>query len=203
MKRRNIRKRAIMKRLKKEDRLPKDTARLIKKANARLDALKRRFRSGTWASKKLKIRLSHKRMKFWTKKGRIKIPKNASRTQLIALNKAINQFLESKTSTTKGIKSIRKEQIERLYNEYHIENDDFTYEDAEDFYDMYGDQDFNYFAEKIGSSETQALIFDSIANNDNQMDFLLRLGLYGDINDVDVKRKTTRLYNKFIKNRNI
>ena len=198
MKRRQVRKHAISKRLKEDNRLESDTIKLIRKANQRLKTLDRKFKSGTWASKNLKTRLSQKKIKLWSKKGRIKIPKNATRTQLLGVNKAIKQFLSSQTSTIKGINKVREHQIELIQERYKIDNEDFTYEDAEDLYELYGDNDFNYYAEKIGSSAMQELIMDSIDNGDSEDDFLVRLGLYVDLNDQDMASKARRLYNKFI-----
>ena len=192
------RKHAISKRLKEDNRLESDTIKLIRKANQRLKTLDRKFKSGTWASKNLKTRLSQKKIKLWSKKGRIKIPKNATRTQLLGVNKAIKQFLSSQTSTIKGINKVREHQIELIQERYKIDNEDFTYEDAEDLYELYGDNDFNYYAEKIGSSAMQELIMDSIDNGDSEDDFLVRLGLYVDLNDQDMASKARRLYNKFI-----
>ena len=65
-------------------------------------------------------------------------------------------------------------------------DDEFTEEDAEDFYDMFGDNDFAYFADKIGASKLQEIIYDAIRNNDSEDDFISRLELYIEINDLDI-----------------
>lgn len=198
---RQARKKSITRKIStKQDnqRLEKETRKMINKANARLDSLQRRYKSGTWASKKLANRLSTNKMKMWSKSGKIKLGKNPTKQQLIAVNKAINQFLSSQTSTKKGIQAVKRKQIESIRLRRSIEDEDFTEEDAEDFYDMFGDNDFNYFAEKIGASKLQEIIYDAIKEDDSENDFLSRLELYIELNDLDIREKAIRLYNKYV-----
>ena len=178
--------------------LERETRKLVSKANARLDSLQRRYRSGTWASKKLANRLSSNKMRMWTKKGKIKIGKNPTKAQMIGLNKAINQFLQSQTSTKRGIQEVKRKQIESIRLRRSVEDDEFTEEDAEDFFDMFGDNDFAYFADKIGASKLQEIIYDAIRANDSEDDFLDRLELYIKLNDLDIREKAIRLYNKYV-----
>lgn len=177
--------------------LEKETRKLVNKANARLDSLQRRYKSGTWASKKLANRLSQNKVDMW-KNGRIRLPKNPNKTQLTAVNKAVNQFLRSKTSTKKGIQEVRRKQIESIKLRRSIEDEDFTDEDAEDFYEMFGEDDFQYFADKIGASKLQEIIYDAIREDDSEDDFLSRLELYIKLNDLDIREKAIRLYNKYV-----
>lgn len=177
--------------------LEKETRRLVNKANARLDSLQRRYKSGTWASKKLANRLSANKMKMWSK-GKIKLGKNPTKAQMIGLNKAINQFLQSQTSTKRGIQEVKRKQIESIRLRRSVEDEEFTEEDAEDFYDMFGDNDFAYFADKIGASKLQEIIYDAIKANDSEDNFLDRLELYIELNDLDIREKAIRLYNKYV-----
>ena len=82
--------------VKKKDNLQSETEKLVKRANARLDSLQRRFKKGSWASRKLMNRLDNQQLKMWNKKtGKIKMKKNLNKTQMIALNKATRNFLNS------------------------------------------------------------------------------------------------------------
>ena len=180
------------------ERLERETRKLVSKANARLDSLQRRYKSGTYASKKLANRLDTSQLKAWSKSGKIKIRKNATKTQLLAINKATTQFLNSKTSTKKGISHFKKEQIENIKLRRSIDDEDFTEEDAEDFFDMFGDNDFDFFASKIGASTLQEIIYDAIREGDSEDDFISRLELYIEINDLDIREKAIRLYNKYV-----
>lgn len=199
--RRQARKKRITRRLsttKDSQRLERETRKLVSKANARLDSLGRRYKSGTWASKKLANRLSSNKMNMWSKQGKIKLGKNPTKAQMIGLNKAINQFLQSQTSTKKGIQEVKRKQIESIRLRRSVEDEEFTEEDAEDFYDMFGDNDFAYFADKIGASKLQEIIYDAIRANDSEDSFLDRLELYIELNDLDIREKAIRLYNKYV-----
>ena len=177
--------------------LEKETRKLVSKANARLDSLQRRYKSGTWASKKLANRLSSNKLNMWTKKGKIKTGKNLTKAQLIGLNKAINQFLNSQTSTKKGISTWKKNQVESIKLN-RSDDPDFTEEDAEDFFEMFGDNDFDFFASKIGASTLQEIIYDAMRENDSEDEFVARLSLYIEINDLDIREKAIRLYEKYV-----
>lgn len=180
--------------------LEKETRKLVNKANARLDSLQRRYRSGTWATKKLANRLSSNKMKMWSKNGKIKIGKNLTKSQMIGLNKAINQFLSSATSTKKGIKSVREKTIESLRGTLSDDIEEMSYEDAEKFYEMFGNNDFQTLADKIGSSALQACIEDAIESGDSEQDFIKRLEWYGGVsmNDLDMREAAQRLYEKYV-----
>lgn len=192
----SIAKKRVSRRRGKVD-LEKETRKLVRKANARLDSLQRRYRSGTWASKRLANRLSQNKVDMW-KNGKIKLVKNPTKAQMIGLNKAINQFLQSQTSTKRGIQEVKRKQIESIRLRRSVEDEDFTEEDAEDFYDMFGDNDFAYFSDKIGASKLQEIIYDAIKANDSEDNFLDRLELYIELNDLDIREEAIRLYNKYV-----
>ena len=198
---RQARKKSLTKKLSTRtdtQKLERETRKLVSKANARLDSLQRRYRSGTWASKKLANRLTSNKLRMWTKQGKIRLGKNLTKAQLIGLNKAVNQFLQSQTSTKRGIQEVKRKQIESIRLRRSVEDDEFTEEDAEDFYDMFGDNDFAYFADKIGASKLQEIIYDAIKANDDEDDFLSRLELYIELNDLDIREKAIRLYKKYV-----
>lgn len=191
------------KRLTKEDlrqRKYKEVKKLSKKANQRLNSLERRVKSGTWASKKLKNRLSTKRLNSWNNIGRISIKKNLSITDLKMIEKAINQFFESATSTKRGIENAKdrvKESIKTTLNESGF---DLSDEDAEVFYSMLEDDDFNYFADKVGASTMWAIMDDAIEYNESETKFINRIERYiVTVNDLDTLDKVKRMYSKYIK----
>ena len=198
---RQARKKSLTKRLTTSTdtkRLEKETRKLVNKANARLDSLQRRYKSGTWATKNLANRLSSGKVKMWTRKGKIKLGKKPSKQQLIAVNKAISQFLNSQTSTKKGIADVKRKQIAAIKRRRNIEDEDFTEQDAEDFYEMFGEDTFRYFADKIGDSLLQQIIYDAIREKDSEDDFIDRLSQYIEINDLDIREKAIRLYEKYV-----
>lgn len=200
---RQARKRSLTKRIstgQQTDRLEKETRKLVNKANARLDSLQRRYKSGTWATKKLANRLSSNKLRMWSKGGKIKLGKNPSKAQLLAVNKAATQFLNSATSTKKGIKATRQKTIESLRGTLSSDVEEMSYEDAEKFYEMFGESNFQTLADKIGSSALQACIEDAIEQGDSQDDFIKRLEWYGGVsmNDLDMRDAAQKLYEKYV-----
>ena len=200
---RQARKKSITRRLsttKDSQRLERETRKLVNKANARLDSLQRRYKSGTWASKKLANRLSSNKMNMWSKQGKIKLGKNPSKQQLIAINKAVNQFLQSQTSTKKGISKTRQKTIESLRGTLSTEDNEMSYEDAEKFYEMFGEDNFSNIADKIGASALQAVIEDAIEENDSSNDFMKRLETYAGLsmNDLDLRESARVLFEKYV-----
>lgn len=200
---RQARKKSLTKKLSTRtdtQRLERETRKLVSKANARLDSLQRRYRSGTWATKKLSNRLSSNKMRMWSRGGKIKLGKNPTKQQLLAVNKAVNQFLESQTSTKKGISRTRQKTIESLRSSLSTEDKELSYEDAEKFYEMFGEDNFSNIADKIGASALQAVIEDAIEENDSSNDFIKRIEMYAGLsmNDLDIRESASKLYEKYV-----
>lgn len=176
-----------------------DTRKLVDKANRRLKGLNNAGYKGTWASKKLINRIDTKVLNAWSKQGKIKLSRNLTNTQIKAIQKATDQFLKSKTSTIKGIRETEDSTIKSIQATLSDEKRGLvTREDAEFYYDMFGNDDFDYFAEKIGASTLWQLIDEAIENNDSEDDWISRLGRYITLNDLDVRERAIRLYNKYI-----
>lgn len=184
---------------KERAKLMAETRKLVSDANRRLKGLNQAGYKGTWASKKLANRIDTKLLKAWSKQGKIKLSRTLTNTQLKAIQKATDQFLKSKTSTIKGIRETEDSTIKSIQATLSDEKRGLvTREDAEFYYDMFGNDDFNYFAEKIGASTLWQLIDDAIENNDSEDDWINRLGRYITLNDLDVRERAIRLYNKYI-----
>ena len=177
----------------------KETLKLAKQVNSRISQLnKHGYSTGTWASKKLNTRLQTSKIGAWHR-GRVRVKESMSETQLKAIQKASRQFLDSKTSTYKGINKVKKNTIKSLASTLSDEDKGkLSDEDAEFYYDMLGENDFDYFADKIGASTLWTLIDDAITEGDSKDGWLDRLGRYITLNDEDVRNKAIRLYNKYI-----
>lgn len=179
--------------------LERQTKKNVQKVNERLKSLSKRYKKGTWASKKLANRLDSSTLKVW-KNGRIKLRDNLNTTQLRAVNKATQQFLKSSTSTKTGINK-RIESVKGGIREFLSEpGRDITGEDAEFFYNMLNDKDFTSIAEEDYASTLWACIDDAIEFNDDIDNFISRLSNYMgiDMQDLDIKNKAIRLYQKYI-----
>lgn len=181
--------------------LYKENMKLIDEVNRRLKGLKAAGYSGSYASKKLRKRLDTEKLKSWSREkgGKVKMSKELTATQMMAVNKALRQFLASKTSKARGIEQVRTETIKSLKQTLSVENGEkVSDEDAEMFYDLFGDNDFTFFSEKIGASELQAIMLDAIENKDTEEEWIERLAGYRDIEDLDIRERAVNLYNKYI-----
>lgn len=180
--------------------LLKEVDKQVKEANERLKSLSRRYKTGTWASKKLINRLDTNTIKAFNKqKNMIKYNKNMTITQLKAIQKAINQFMVSKTSTKKGIKQVSKQTKESIKKELSLDGKKISEKEVESFYDMLSDNDFNYLSEKIASSDLWAFIQDAKDYNYSEKRFVNLLNDYVDYgNDVQMKESAIALYNKYV-----
>ena len=72
----------------------------VQKVNQRLKSLERKFEKGkgTWSVKLLRDKMDTEKIGAW-KNNRLRVTKDMTRTQLIAVQKASSQFLKSKTKT--------------------------------------------------------------------------------------------------------
>lgn len=178
-----------------------ENLKLASQVNRRLKGLKNAGYRGTWASKKLINRLDNDVLKGWTKSegGKVKIQKNLTETQMRSVQKSMKQFLKSKTSKVSGIKKTRAATIDSIRSTLSEDQKNrVSQEDAEFYYDMLGDNDFDFFADKIGASTLWSLIDDAIEQNDSESGWLNRLDLYIELNDLDVKEKARRIYDKYV-----
>lgn len=175
------------------------TRKLVDQTNRRLKGLSNAGYKGSWASKKLINRLDTKKLKAWGKGGKVKINKNLTKTQLLSVQKAMTQFLASKTSTAKGIRTARDATIDSIRATLSSEKrGKVTEEDAEFYYEMFESDDFNYFADKIGASTLWQLIDEAIERNKSEEDWISMLSSYITLNDQDMREKAIRLYEKYI-----
>lgn len=180
--------------------LERETKKSVQKANERLRSLERRYKRGTWASKRLENRLESSNLKVW-KNGRIKLRKNMNKTQLQAVEKASRNFLLSDTSRKSGIKkrvvSVKDGIREILSDPSRVLTDN----DTEFFYSMLEDKDFNSLNEDNQYASTLwACMDDAISFQDSEDTFLMRLENYIgiDMQDLDKREQATRLYQKYI-----
>lgn len=171
---------------------------LSKRANQRIVRLERSFGKDTWATKRLKNKLEVEPLQAWTRSGRVKVNKSMTVDQLKATIKATKQFLKYPTSTIKGVKQARKSAIQKIKERINIDKDKFTYEDAENFYDMF-DSAYNWILEYITPSEFEAMIVDAIDERDSQDDWINRIETYIVVGqDIDLVQKCISLYDKFV-----
>lgn len=157
------------------------------------------YERGTWASKKLINRLETSTLDAWSG-GKVKISKDMTITQLRAVQKATNQFMTSKTSTLKGIQSVKESTKASLKATLSDEDmEEITEDEVETMYSMLSDDDFKFLSDKVGASTAWSLIEDAKESNDTEKGWITRLNRYAfEINDVDMRAKALAIYNKYI-----
>lgn len=157
------------------------------------------YDTGTWASKKLINRLETSTLNAWSK-GRVKIREDMTITQLRAVQKATSQFMASKTSTLKGIQSVKESTKKSLKATLSNEDlEELSDNEVETMYSMLSDTDFTFLSDKVGASTAWSLIEDAKDNNDTENGWINRLNRYAfEINDVDMRNKALAIYNKYI-----
>ena len=122
----------------------KEVKLLTDKVNRRISNIEKVMgRKESWAVKKLYDELESKQGIQLTKAGYVsKDLKDLSDAQLTSELKALRNFMHNKTSTVRGINEVRRKQIEtmkRTIDDSEFASDDFTYEDAENLYDIWSD----------------------------------------------------------------
>lgn len=173
---------------------------LSKRANQRIVRLEREFGKDTWATKKLRDKLEAEPLQAWSKTGRVKVNKSMTTTQMKATIKATQQFLNSKTSTKRGIKQVKKTTIKQLAKSLGTDDEDLTNEEAEALYDMLSDDYVTDILKYIPASDFWALIEDAKEAGDSQESFISRISDYIEFgNDVDMRNKLIMIYEKYVK----
>lgn len=201
IKTRDVSKKASL--IRKQEKLYKQTLKNTQKVNQRIRSLNRRYRKGTWAVKRLINRLDTNILSVW-KNGRIELNKNLTQSQLIAINKATNQFLVSKTSTKSGIKEVSSNVKESLKESLSDDIKELTDEEVDFMYDMLGDNDFSYFNKDredtnfIGASELWIVIDEAINKGDDEDTFINRMNVFVNVNDENIRNKAINIYNKYV-----
>lgn len=156
------------------------------------------YKTGTWASKKLLEKVPESIIK-----GKVSTNISSySKVQLTALNKALKNFLKSKTSTVKGIQEIEKQTKENIAQEVeNFDEDMLSSQDINTLYDFFNDKDFNYATDYIAPSDLWVILTTAKANNDSDESFINRVGQYIDkdslYEDLDLKDALIRIYHKF------
>lgn len=158
-----------------------------------------RFKSGTWASKKL-----YDKVGDYITNNQISVPPKANRTQLISLNKAMRNFLDSKTSTVSGIREIERQQKDNISNILgDFDSDEISNDEIETLYDFFEDKDFNNVTKEKNIMPSDMWITLTTAKEEKwtKEKYLKNIYNYNpdlDMNDLDLKESLISIYNKYM-----
>lgn len=184
---------------KTSDALYREAIRKTGQANKRIRAIRQEFGTLGWAGNKLKEKTEINLINAWRSKG-IRINKNMSDQQLKSVIKAIDNFLESKTSTIKGIKQTMKKTQKSIRMNLSDEDIELTPQESQTLYSFFSDKDFNNLTNFIPASDLFVLLEDSKESNDSESDFLKRIENYISIgNDEDIKNNLLSMYTKYVR----
>ena len=182
--------------------LAKAVEKQVSLVNKRLRRLDKRGFYNSFSSKKLFERLGGEKFNALQKiNGKvvgIKIRDDMSITQLNAVSRASRNFLASATSTPDRLNRVIKKTKESMFRTLKIKDDNLTMDDIENYYDMLGDKDFDYYNEKFGASTMWSVIEDAIEANDDQQAFIKRMNGLLTLNDQDMTDRVIRLFNKYV-----
>ena len=126
-----------------EQELFNELKKLSKRANQRIVRLEREFGKDTWATKYLKEKLATEPLQAWTISGRVKVNKSMTVTQMKATIKATKEFLNSSTSTKRGIKKAKQKAIKTLKTRFSTDVSDISYKEAEALTNFFEDKEVN------------------------------------------------------------
>lgn len=175
---------------------------LSKRANQRLVRLERNFGRISWAGKILRTNLDTEVANGWTAGNRVRVSKNMSITQLRHSIKVTNNFLNSATSTKRGIDKVRTTTIKSLSKSLLKKGEQITYDEAEVLYDFLSDdyaQDIISYAQ---ASRTWNLILYAQEKNSSLNDFIKSVDRYITTGtDQDMVDDLKYIYDKYVKGR--
>lgn len=125
----------------------------VLRANKAIERIEKTYGEDSWGVNRLYNQLDNETFKGITKSGKIRLNKNMSDVQLKAIEKATNNFLNNKkTSTLKGIKGVIKEVKTSLKGTLSDEEHQLTNAEINKLYDLVEDKDKRVTTEQIGAS---------------------------------------------------
>lgn len=127
--------------------------RKVNQANKAIARIEKQYGENSWGVNRLYNKLDNEMYKAITKGGRIRLNKTMSDVQLKAVEKATNNFLEHKaTSTLNGIKNTIKEVKSSLKATLGDIGNEISDSEINKLYDLVEDKDKRDTTEKIGAS---------------------------------------------------
>lgn len=174
----------------------------VEKVNRRLNKLDQGKVYGRYASKQI-LRLAGQKNILYSRKRRNKLiisTKGLTQSELRLYQKQMESFLKSKTSTVSGVKQARANVIEKVKKSLSGMTDlELTDDDVEDFFNLTSkDNDFKYLADRMDPSKLYILMQHTKEADGTGENFISMLENYMTVNNQNVRKKATRLYNKFV-----
>ena len=175
----------------------------VEKVNRKLNKLDQGKVYGRYASKQILRLASTDKNILYSRKRRNKLfinTKGLTQSELRLYQKQMESFLKSKTSTVSGVKQARANVIDKVKKSLSGMTDlELTDDDVEDFFDLTSkDNDFKYLADRMDPSKLYILMQHTKEADGTGENFISMLENYMTVNNQNVRKKATRLYNKFV-----
>lgn len=170
----------------------------VKIANQRIQKIQNRYGEDSWAINELYNKINNKNLKAISDKtGGIKINKSMSDIQLKMIDKATQEFLGSKTSTLRGVKSAIKTTKNSLKATFGDEAHKISDKEINFLYDLVEDKNKRDLTENIGASEVWAKLIQAKEENLKLSEFRELFSEDIDINEKDTKAYLREIYYKY------
>ena len=177
--------------------------RSVEKTNKKLNRLQKSGKLGEYSSKKLIRRIQGAAGISYRQNAKQKIRIDTVRLNVSQVRyylKIFTDFNNTITSSPIGIANKEAKAREKLKESLSILRDkDIDDQDIEDFYTLVEDEDYRYFADKVGDSDMYILLEDAKTKELDEDGFIDLLKQYMTINTKEVRDKAKNLYNKFVK----
>lgn len=173
----------------------------VRKANQRIQRIQSRYGESSWAVNQLYERIDNDNIRGVSiLTGNIRIDKNMSDIQLKAIQKATKTFLESQTSTLRGVSKAINNMQDAIQKHYSDIDKKISDEDAEKLYYLLENKDVRNTVEQIGASETWTRAIRAKDQNLSKDKFIdLFKNVKVNTNDEDIRADLERIYDLYMK----
>lgn len=171
------------------------------KANKAIARIEKQYGESSWGVNRLYSKIDNDLVKGITKTGKIRLNKNMSDIQLRAIEKATENFLTNKkTSTLTGIKSTIKEVKSSLKATYGDMGNKLTNKEVNKLYDLVADKDKRIITEQLGASGVWATMVEAKERGLSENEFieLIDKRTDADIKDLDTLEFLNDIYNSYM-----
>ena len=182
------------------NRFEREVKKQVQQVNRQLNSLERKHKMGTWSTGKLKTRINNKKLKLMYKGKRIRLKPKMTKTQLTGVQQATRQFLESATSTNKGIEKVKKDTIQSLKKTLNFRKKKrLSDADVEALYSMLENRNLRSLVDEVGASLMWSEIRYAEIHKTSEKRFIERIQLYieQDMDD-NLKEQAKHIFETYV-----
>ena len=181
-----------------------DSQKLIRdvhKANQRIQRLTERYGERSWATIPLYEKLEDKKVLALTEYGNIRINRKMSDIKLKYVQKVVQEFIASDTSTVRGAaRAIKKTKLSLKERFSDAENLKYmSDEEVGRLYQIVENKDWRYMTEVFDPSETWARLQRAKEKNLKYNEFTELFKKDADIKDIEIRTYLKEIYDMYMK----